>query len=60
MEDLKELRDTFIECANVVDELIKVGERESNGEKISEEEQESIQGRLIMKFLKMQQLSEKM
>jgi hypothetical protein len=58
--DLKELRDTLFECANAVDEIIKLSERESDGEKITDEEKETAQGKMIMKFLKMQQLSTKM
>lgn len=57
---LKELRDALFGCANVVDEMIKLDERETNGEKITEEEKENVQGKMIMRFLKMQQLAEKM
>lgn len=60
MDGLKELRDTLNECANAVDEIIKLSERESSGERITDEEKESAQGKMIMKFIKMQQLSEKM
>jgi hypothetical protein len=58
LEELKELRDTLIDCANAVDGMIKLSERESNGEKITDEEKEAVQGKMIMKFLKMSQLSE--
>lgn len=58
MNELKDIRNALIECANVVDEVIKIDERESKGEKVSNEEKESIQGKMVMKFIKMQQLSQ--
>lgn len=59
MDELKELRDALHGCADAVDGMIELSEREANGEKITEEEKESVQGKMILKFLKMSQLSEK-
>lgn len=58
MDDLIKLRDSLTECASAVDEVIKASEREAKGEKISKEEEESIQGKLVLRFLKMQQLAD--
>ena len=54
--DLKKTRDKFQKIVDILDEGIEIDKREANGEKISEEEVEAWQGKLMVAMVKLQSL----
>ena len=54
--DLKKTRDIFQKIVDILDEGIELDKREANGEKISEEEVEAWQGKLMVAMVKLQSL----
>lgn len=54
--DLKKTRDIFQKIVDILDEGIEIEEREANGEEISEEEQETWLGKLMVAMAKLQSL----
>lgn len=59
MEDMIKMRDTFREAADIVDELIKLKEREDSGED-TEKESESLLGIFMLKMMELEALGTKM
>lgn len=56
--DLETLRDEFRNAADILDELVALGEREKRGEDVSKE-CEGIMGRFIMSMVKIDTLAKK-
>jgi len=57
-KDLIKMRDLFREIANIMDELLDLEVREAAGEDV-EKETESVGGRLIIKMMKLESMSNK-
>ena len=57
--EMELLRDEFRNAANIIDELIDLEEKEKSGEDVTKE-CESIMGRFIMTFVKIDALAKKM
>lgn len=55
MEDMIKMRDTFREAADIIDELVKLKEKEDSGEDI-EKESESLLGRFMLKMMELETL----
>lgn len=54
--DLKKTRDIFQKIVDILDEGIEIDKRQANGEKISEEEAEAWEGKLMVAMVKLQSL----
>jgi len=54
--DLKKTRDIFQKIVDILDEGIEIDKRQANGEEISEEEQETWLGKLMVAMAKLQSL----
>lgn len=52
-EELKEQKKLFLETADIIDEMLRVEEREENGEKIDEKEVEALMGRYLFKIVEL-------
>lgn len=51
--ELKEQKKLFIETADIIDEMLKVEEREENVEDIDEKEVEALVGRYLFKIIEL-------
>ena len=60
MNELIRLRDTLNECANTVDKAIELSRREESGEEISKKEQEEMQDKILLAFIKLQRVSQEL
>ncbi|MCR2043201.1 hypothetical protein NSA23_03620 [Anaerosalibacter massiliensis] len=58
-KDLIKIRDLFRECADIIDEILALEERENNGED-TEKDLESILGRYMIKMIEINALSQKL
>lgn len=54
-EQLIEIRDTFRETADIIDEMFILEEKKDDGEDV-EKESEAVLGRFMMKMIKLSQL----
>lgn len=54
-EELIKIRDTFLEIAEIADELLILGDRQENGDDVTKET-EALVGRFMLKFMKLQQM----
>lgn len=52
-EELKEQKKIFLETAAIIDEMLKVEEREENGEEVDEKEAEALMGRYLFKIVEL-------
>ncbi|MGG7143562.1 hypothetical protein ACQPVP_08855 [Clostridium nigeriense] len=55
-DNLIELRDTFREIADIIDEILELEKREKEGQDVKKE-LESVMGRYLLKFIELQALS---
>ena len=58
-KSLIELRDAFKNTADIIDELVALGEREKNGEDV-EKECEAVMGRYLISFIKIQEIANRL
>lgn len=56
MDELIQLRDTFKSVVSTLDEMIELGEKESKGETIDKEKQESLIGKLMFQMVKLENI----
>jgi hypothetical protein len=57
-KDLIKMRDAFRDIANVMDELLELEVRAADGEDV-EKESESVAGRLLIKMMQVESMSNK-
>lgn len=55
-KDFIRIRDTFRECADIMDEMLELEKREENGEDVKEEV-ERVMGRYMMLLIELNSLS---
>lgn len=55
-KELVRMRDVFREAADIIDELLELGEKENKGEDVNKE-LESVTGRFMYKMVEMNELS---
>lgn len=54
-EELIKIRDTFLEIAEIADELLTLADRQEKGEDVKKEV-EAATGRFVFKFIELQQI----
>lgn len=54
-EQLIKIRDTFLEIAEVADEILNLMDREEKGEDVTKESEAAL-GRFMFKFIQLQQM----
>lgn len=54
-EELIKIRDTFLEIAEIADELLTLSDRQEKGEDVKKEV-EAATGRFVFKFIELQQM----
>lgn len=60
MNELIRFRDTLNECVNILDKAIELSRREESGEQISKKEQEEMQDKMLLAFIKLQRVSQEL
>ena len=60
MNELIRFRDTLNECVNIVDKAIELSRREESGEQILKKEQEEMQDKMLLAFIKLQRISQEL